>query len=249
MKNPRTVLARMAQFCLDTVLPPRCAASGEVVSAQGLVAPHVWKALDFISAPYCPCCGEPFAFAFEGDQLCEHCQEAPPPFASARSALLYNDAARALLLGFKHGDKTHAVQAFVPWLARAGEDALASSDALIPVPLHYWRMVKRRYNQAALIAQALSKQSNRPVLKDALQRRRYTPSQGHLSRHLRADNVQGAFYVPPKKRALITGKTLTVIDDVYTTGATVKECAKILLENGAAAVHILTVARVPAPQT
>lgn len=233
---------------IDTILPPRCAVSGEIVGAQGMSAPHVWKGFDFISAPQCECCGVPFDFAVEGKRRCAACLEAPPPYTTARSPLAYNDAARDLVLGFKHGDKTYAVQTFLPWLERAGADMLAGADALIPVPLHYWRMVKRRYNQAGIIAQALAHSAGVPVMKDVLARSRHTPSQGHLSRNLRSENVGGAFAVPSHKASKIAGKTLILIDDVYTTGATVKECTKILLENGAAAVHILTVARVILPQ-
>ena len=229
---------------VDMVLPPRCIITGDTVEAQGMIAPKAWAELDFISAPFCNACGFPFDFEADGDALCGPCVSERPIYESARAALKYNDSSRSLILGFKHGDKTHAVLAFVPWLRRVGEEMLAQADYLVPVPLHRWRLVARRYNQAALIAQALSKDCGVPVMLDALERVRATPSQGHLKAKDRLKNVKKAFAVNLKTQAAIKGKTIILIDDVHTTGATVEECTKILLKSGAAHVHVLTLARV-----
>lgn len=229
---------------IDTILPPRCVVTGEVVERQGMVAPSAWVGLDFIADPFCACCGFPFEFEVDTGSLCTSCLSHEPPFEIARSALKYNETSRSIILGFKHADKTHVVRAFVPWLKRAGGDMLADADFIMPVPLHYWRLVSRRYNQAGLIATSIGAASNVPVLLDGLARVRATPSQGHLTAKERHKNVKRAFAVNTAHKAKIKGKNIILIDDVYTTGATVKECAKVLRKAGAAKVSILTLARV-----
>jgi ComF family protein len=229
---------------VDAVLPPRCVITGDLVEKQGMVAPEAWAALDFIAAPFCISCGFPFEYETDAGSSCVECLGEAPPFTSARSALKYTDASRDMILGFKHADKTYAVRAFVPWMRRAGEAMLADADYIVPVPLHFWRLISRRYNQAALIAQALSKETGKEVLTEALLRTRATPSQGHLKAQERLKNVRRAFSINPRHKKQIEGKTIILIDDVYTTGATAKECTQALLKAGAAKVHVLTLARV-----
>jgi len=239
--------SKWASLCgqaVDWVLPPRCVVSGDPVDRQGMLAPQVWRDLQFISEPACVQCGYPFDFEVESGARCTECLENPPPFATARAPLKYDDIGRELILGFKAADKMHAVRAFMPWLAASGAHMLAEADYLVPVPLHRWRLLKRRYNQAAIIAQALSRHTGVPSLNAALQRTRYTPIQSRLEQNERAKNVRRAFAVYPRYASQIHGKTIILIDDVYTTGATVKECTKALLKSGAGKVHVLTVTRV-----
>lgn len=225
-------------------MPPRCVVTGDIVETQGTIAPAAWAGLDFIAAPLCDSCGRPFEIAVEAGALCGECLEDRPEFASARAALKYNDTSRDLILGFKHADKTHSVLSFVPWMRRAGTEMLERADYLVPVPLHRWRFIKRRYNQSALMACALSKETMLPCLPDALLRVRATPSQGHLKAQERHKNVRKAFALNPKYKNMIAGKNIVLIDDVYTTGATVRECTKELLKGGAGEVNVLTLARV-----
>ncbi len=229
---------------IDTILPPRCVGSGVIVDRQGMLAPKIWAGLDFIGEPQCAACGFPFDFEMEEGTLCGACLEDLPPFTKARSALKYNEASRGLVLGFKHGDKTHAVRTFVPWLKQAGAEILAQGGVLVPVPLHPFRLISRRYNQSALIAQALARETGLPLMVDGLRRVRATPSQGHLKVGERHANVKKAFAVNPNRARNLLGQTVIVVDDVYTTGATVKECAKTLLKGGVKAVYVLTLARV-----
>jgi len=231
---------------MDFVLPPRCLVTGDVVESSGMLAPGAWAGLSFITQPYCETCGFPFDFAVPGVQICLGCQANPPLYDTARSALRYDDASRPLLLGFKHGDKTHGVVTFVPWLQRAGADALNRADYIIPVPLHPLRLLRRRYNQAALLARAIAaeQKDGARYAADILKRTRATPVQGHLKRAQRAANVKGAFAVPQKWRAAVRSKNIVLVDDVLTTGATVNACAKVLRKAGAARIDVLTLARV-----
>lgn len=212
---------------------------------QGAISAKAWAELEFIATPYCEICGIPFEFqeAAIGDACCE-CSEKPKKYNRARAALIYNDTSRDLILGFKHGDKTHIAPTFVPWLLRSGQKLIDQSDVIVPVPLHYRRLITRRYNQAAIIAQTLAKTAKKPHLPMALKRIKATASQGHLKADERTQNVANAFQINQRYKAVIKDQTVLLIDDVYTTGATINECTKTLLEAGAAKVNVLTLARV-----
>ena len=235
---------------IDFIMPPRCIVTGDIVDAQGMTSPQAWSALNFIANPQCNRCGFPFDFddgqAKEGS-ICAGCLKEPPVFDKARSALVYDDASRNVILAFKHADQTLSVTSFIPWLNRAGSDILEKADYLVPVPLHRWRLLRRRFNQSGLVAQYLSKDTKISCLLDALLRTRATVTQGYLHANQRKKNVKNAFAVNPKHIERIKDKHLVLIDDVYTTGSTVSECTKVLLKAGAASVCILTVARVVKP--
>ncbi len=237
-------LRTTARRAVDIVLPPRCLGCGALVGDPGAVCPTCWGGIDFVTAPMCRCCGLPFDYDEGPEAICGDCARRPPPYGRARSVMIYNDASRRLVLAFKHADRTDAAPAWGEWLSRAGVDLLANADLLVPVPLHRWRLVARRYNQAALMAQALARRSAVPVCVDALRRIRATPSQGRMSRVQRQRNVAGAFAVRDSRRNDIENARIVLIDDVMTTGATLGACIRPLLHAGAANVDVLTLARV-----
>ncbi|NBB81767.1 MAG: ComF family protein, partial [Alphaproteobacteria bacterium] len=184
-----------ATAALDLVLPPRCLACHGAVARQGALCARCWSALQFLGEPQCVSCGLPFDFDPGEPSHCGSCLRKPPPFDRARAALAYDDGSRPLLLAFKHADRTHAAPPFGQWLARAAGDLLGDTELIVPVPLHRWRLVRRRYNQAALLAHALGRAGDLPVEADLLVRRRATPSQAGRSRLARQRNVRGAFAV------------------------------------------------------
>lgn len=236
------ILHKTASAALDWILPPLCPATGEAVDAHGMVAPAYWASLRFIRKPFCPQCATPFPFEMEGENLtCAACLDHPPAFRHARAALVYDDASRQLVLRFKHGDQLQAVRTLDPWMRAAGNDVLAAADLIMPVPLHRWRFLRRRYNQAALLAQWIGRAAGKPVSVDGLIRRKATPGQGHLTAKHRIANVKNAFALNPTVN--VSGKTILLIDDVMTTGATLNECAGVLLKAGATAVDVLVAAR------
>lgn len=243
IKPQADFLIRTLLRAVDTVLPPRCPVSGDIVEKQGMLSPQSWSALEFIIDPLCALCGVPFTYAASPGERCLECKEHPPLYTTARAALKYNDASRSLVLGFKHADKLFAVRTITPLLQKAGMEFLEETDILVPVPLHYWRILKRRYNQAAVMARDLGNVTNIPVLPNALRRIRATPSQGHKKAGDRRENVRGAFAINPQHRTRIDGRRVVLVDDVLTTGATADECADTLLKAGAASVHVLAVAR------
>jgi len=166
--------------------------------------------------------------------------EQEPAFDRARASLVYNDAGRGLILTFKHGDQLHAVHTFTPWLLRAGRDFVGSADMVAPVPLHRKRLWRRRYNQSALLAREIARKAGKIYTPALLSRKRNTAPQQGLTRRERKENVQSAFAVDGD----VAGKNVLLVDDVFTTGATLNECARALKSAGAARVDVLTIARV-----
>lgn len=190
----------------------------------------------------CARCGAPFDIDRGAAAQCGACLDHPPRFAAARAAMVYGGAARKVLLGFKHGDRQHLVKVMAPQIVRAGGGWLGPETLLVPVPLHRWRLWKRGFNQAALLALAAGRRSQTPVLVDALTRVRATTTSRGMGRRKRAANVRAAFRV--RDPACVRGRDIVLVDDVLTTGATADACARMLLRAGAKSVRVLTWARV-----
>lgn len=238
------ILRHMARMMLDTLFPPRCFACASIISEHGHLCAGCWQDVEFIAAPLCQRCGVPFPYDMGKNAQCMACLQTPPAFAMARSVFRYDDASRRLVTAYKYYDRTYATPMFSRWLQRAGVNLLAEADVLVPVPLHRWRLVRRRYNQSALLARELARQSSLPCLPAALQRTRHTAQQAGLNRKQRAENVMGAFTVPTRYQPQLAGKTVLLIDDVFTTGATLNACTHALLAVEVKAVYVLTLARV-----
>ena len=228
---------------LNLLFPPQCLTCRAMVPTHGTLCLPCWQQVQFITEPCCQCCGYPFDFAMGSEAMCAECLRERPPFARARSAIRYNDASRPLILRLKYQDQTYLARIYGPWLASAGRTLVESSDIIVPVPLHYWRFVRRRYNQSALLAQALARECALPVLVDALKRTRHTPPQAGLQRKDRLTNVKNAFVASKRGKAAIKGKTVLLVDDVMTTRATIDECTRALLKAGAQCVNIVTLGR------
>lgn len=248
LSRMRSRAETVGRLVLDALLPPRCLVTNAAVDRPGQLSPAAWQAVDFIDPPICACCGLPFEVDPGPDALCGACARTEPAYARARAVMRYDDGARPLVLRFKHADRTEAAPAFARWMARAGAVQIEACDLIVPVPLHRWRLLRRRYNQSALLAVQLGRLSGKPVAPDLLRRRRNTPSQGRLSRGQRQLNVRGAFAVAPGRASEAAGASILLIDDVLTTGATVEACARVLKRAGALRVEVLTLARAVRPQ-
>lgn len=230
---------------VDVALPPLCASCREPVGDAGVCA-ACWAKLSFIAPPYCERLGIPFTYDPGPGILSMEAIADPPAYHRARAAVRYDDIARTLVHAFKYGDRLDLAPTMGRWMATAGQPLLDEADALVPVPLHWRRQWARRFNQSALLAEIISKASAVPVTHGALKRVKATPQQVGLSQSARAQNVQGAFRVPPHGRAEIAGRRLILVDDVLTSGATMDACARALLRAGAAQVDALVFARVVA---
>jgi ComF family protein len=220
------------------------------VEAPGLLCGPCFGELTAAGEPCCLCCGVPFDLAWHAAEggLCQRCIDSPPPFEHARAALLYDNASRRLVLPFKHGDRIEFAAILARLMLRSGAGLLHQADVLVPVPLHRRRLFVRRYNQAALLAQALGSMTGRPVLVDALARVAATQNLDGKSAAERRDEVATAFAVRSRRVHELQGQRVLLIDDVMTSGATAGACSESLLTAGAAAVDVLVAARVPDPR-
>ncbi len=237
-------LGRLAGRVLDAVLPPQCPVCNTIVDSAGGLCGDCWQKVDFLGPPACSACGLPFDYDLGDGALCAACVRQRPPFERARAVMAYGDVSRALVLAFKHGDRTDTAPGLGRWLARAGQDLTIDADIIVPVPLHWTRLFQRRYNQAALLAHALGRETGINVVADLIQRRRRTRPQGRMGPAGRKRNLRGAFRIHPARGAGLKGKRVLLIDDVMTTGATASACSRVLMRGGAAFVDVLTLARV-----
>jgi ComF family protein len=231
---------------LGVALPQLCPACREPVEGSGLCA-SCWARLSFIAPPFCERLGTPFAFESGTGLLSLEAMANPPAYRRARAVLRYDDAAGQLVHALKYADRRDLAPMIGHWMATAGRELLADADLIVPVPLHWRRQWARRFNQSALLAEIIGKHSGRKVAHAAVRRVKATPQQVGLDKTARAQNVQGAFRVPPSGKAEIAGRKLVLIDDVLTTGATIDACARALLRGGAAHVDVLVFARVVTP--
>ena len=233
-------------LALGVALPQICAACREPVGGEGLCA-SCWSKLSFIAPPYCDRLGIPFPFDPGPGVLSMEAIADPPAYRRARAAVRFDDVARTLVHALKYGDRLDLAPMMGRWMANAGRTLTGDADLLVPVPLHWRRQWARRFNQSALLAEAIGKANAIEVSHRALKRIKATAQQVGLARSERAQNVQGAFRVPAEARIKVAGRRLVLIDDVLTTGATLEACAKALLRAGAAHVDVLVFARVVAP--
>lgn len=242
--------ASMGRTAADALFPPVAWDAGEPAGSSGLTADGFSRAT-FLEAPVCDGCGAGFEFdggAFAADR-CAACLAKPYAFQRARAACVYDDASRDLILKFKHGDRHEHGPLFARWISRAAADLIAEADAIAPVPLHPFRLIARRFNQAAEIARPLARMSRLAYLPDALVRAKRTDSQGGKSARGRRLNVRAAFSVTEAGRKAVKGRRILLIDDVLTTGATAEACTKALMASGARAVDLAVVARVRTART
>ena len=169
-----STLKSTARHFLDFILPLRCPISGELVDHHGALSPEVWNGLEFIETPYCKRCSQPFSYETDEPEnlFCGSCIQNPPHFDIACARLRYNDMSRTLLLKYKHGDQLHLARNFLPFLEQAATSFIDKVDIIAPVPLHPHRLLKRRYNQAAILAQKLASKKNLPYMPELLLRQK-----------------------------------------------------------------------------
>jgi ComF family protein len=232
------------RFILDVLLPPRCFVCRKTVYKENGLCSECFSQFHFLSNQCCPICGRPYTFPVENSKrlVCVKCLKNPPKLKRLKAVFAYDDFSKSIILSFKHGDRTDIAPYFGKLLYQYGKEILSECDYIIPVPLHWSRLLKRKYNQSSLIAKELEKISGKKCLYNNLKRIKQTPSQGHKTKKERFQNIKNALKVSNPEP--IKGKTIVLIDDVYTTGATLNECARVLLASGAKSVMGLVVARV-----
>ncbi|MCP5396834.1 MAG: ComF family protein [Sphingomonadaceae bacterium] len=229
---------------VDLVYPPRCPLCGGGTAKQGGLCSSCWEELEIPGEPSCAKCQRPFSGSqMDEGAICAPCLAEAPKHSGIAAATLYNDASRKLVLAFKHGHRI----ALAPMLSKLMLARLARYEGewlVVPVPLHRWRLWRRGYNQAALLAKEIAKGRGNDLLLDGLRRTKSTPSLGGLGKKARAQALAGAITVSPRHQAKLKGRNILLVDDVFTSGATSTSCVKALKRAGAQDVVIACFARV-----
>lgn len=238
-------LAQKASRLVASVLfPDTCLACRTHVAARGTLCPDCWGRLHFIAEPVCAVSGTPFQHEFGDNMVSAEALADPPPWRRARAAVLHDGIARQLVQRLKYGDQTELAPWMAKWMLRAGHPLVAESDIVVPIPLHPRRYLARRYNQSAELARAIAAESGLAFEPAALARIKATRQQVGLTAIQRQANVRGAFRVGNEAEIRVASRSVLLVDDVYTTGATISAATRALLRAGATQVDVLTFSRV-----
>ena len=236
------LLARASGALFDFVLPARCAGCGDVVGMPGEFCPECWGRIDWLGATGCTRCAIPLEGVEQG--VCLACETKPPLVECTVAAVKYDETTRALALKLKYGRRVGLAKVMGRAMAR---NLPSMPDALVaPVPLHRSRLWRRGFNQAGLLAREVAGHLDAELAADLLVRRRVTRPMVNMTVAQRERNVRGAMALRPGKD--VTGRTILLVDDVRTSGATLEACAKALLNAGAGRVEALLWARVVRPR-
>lgn len=233
------------QMLVELIYPPRCLGCGEMVESEFGLCPTCWRDTPFIGGLTCESCGTPLPGQGDGYRIdCDACMQDLRPWDAGRAALLYKGGARKLILALKHGDRTDIARPAGLWMARAARAIVKPGMVVVPVPLHWTRLVKRRYNQSALLAKAIAGELGLEFCPDLLIRSRRTPSLEGKTAEERAAILGGAIRPHPGRRDRIAGREVLLVDDVMTSGATLAATTRAAHAAGAARVCVITLARV-----
>ncbi|MDO5658495.1 MAG: ComF family protein [Paracoccus sp. (in: a-proteobacteria)] len=228
------------------VYPPQCLSCGDTVGDEGALCPACWPKCAFLNGLVCDCCGAGLPDggdmdAAGGKPLCDACLRVRRPWARGRAAVAYRDIGRSLPLALKHGGRADLGPALGLWVARAAAPLILPDMVVAPVPIHPRRLLKRGYNQAALLSSVVVREYGLAHAPAALRRIRHTPMQDHRRAAERIANLDGAIALSP--RADLAGRPVLLVDDVMTSGATLAACTQAIRAAGAGPVHVAILAR------
>ncbi len=233
------------QDLLHLIYPPQCLTCDARVTTDFGLCGACWRETPFVAGLVCNLCGTPLPGEESGtDEVCEDCLTIARPWSRGRAALLYRGNARHMVLALKHGDRLDLARPAADWMLRAAQPLLLPDMLVAPIPLHWLRLIKRRYNQSALLSRNIARLAGLDHCPDLLIRRKHTPSQDHRDRDARFANLQNAIAAHPKRGAQIAGRHILLVDDVLTSGATFSAAAEACIAQGATGVSVLALARV-----
>lgn len=232
------------ESALRVIYPPQCLMCDAFTSTDFALCGACWAETPFVIGLACDLCGAPLPGEDDGAPVhCDDCMRIARPWARGRAALEYRDLGRRVVLSLKHGDRTDLARPAGRWMAAAAAPLLSEDMVVVPVPLHWSRLLRRRYNQAALLARSLARETGRAVIPDLLMRRQRTAPLGGKSRDERFEHLGDAI-VPHARRAdRLDGRPVLLVDDVMTSGATLAASTEAAKMAGAARVCVLTLAR------
>lgn len=238
------MLQERLHSALRLIYPPRCSLCGGLVDSDFALCGSCWRDTPIISGTVCDKCGVPLpGESVGGVERCDACLSVARPWSRGYAALLYRDNARRMALSLKHGDRHDIVPIATTFMTRIFDADLPPDLLFVPVPLHWTRMLKRRFNQSALLAQAVAQRTGHDCCPDALIRRRQTPSLEGLGTDARYDVLKSAIVPHPKRGAVLEGRPVMIVDDVMTSGATLSAATEACLQAKARDVQVLVLAR------
>ena len=239
-------VARAAfQTVLETVFPPHCLSCQGMVSQVGGLCPDCWREAHFIDGMICDKCGVPLpGESSDTAELCDDCMTIARPWAHGRAVFVYKGTGRKLVLGLKHADRQDIAPVAGKWMVRASEEVLTPDMIVAPIPLHWIRFWRRRYNQSALLAREIARQCGLTYAPDLLKRKKYTRSLDGLSRDDRFALMQSRISISPRYANEISGRDVLIVDDVMTSGATLAAASEACYVAGARQICIVALARV-----
>lgn len=237
-------LRGIVQTSIRLLYPPTCLTCDTMVETEGGLCGPCWRETPFIDGAVCGGCGAPLvAGPVTDDVLCDDCLRVRRPWAAGRSALVYRDNGRRLVLGLKHGDRMEVARPATRWMARAARGMVTPDMVVVPVPLHWLRRIKRRYNQSALLGRALAREIGLTFCADMLERPRATPPLDGMSPDKRHETLEQALSINTRRQDDLQGRPVLLIDDVMTSGATLSAATGVLQAAGSGPVSVLTLAR------
>lgn len=235
-------IRQIGKFIFNIFLPNVCVLCRCPCDDGGAFCSSCWNEIEFLKEPLCNICGTKLDFLDDDFKTCIHCLEQSPSYKKHRSLMIYNQKTSPIILRLKHSDEQHIAAKMIPLLEACGKDLINACDFIAMVPIHWIKLFFRQYNQSALLAQKIATNAKKPFVANLLSKKKYTSSQQGKTYKQRYKNVKNSFIV--NQNMDIREKNILLVDDVYTTGATVNACANELIQAGAKNVFVLTLAKV-----
>jgi ComF family protein len=232
----------MLNFLIELLFPAKCAICNSYASKSDICS-ECWSKFTFITKPCCSICSYPFAFEEDKNAICGYCIINKPNYDRAISVLKYDAYSKNLIHKFKYEDQLQILNYFVRLMINIGKEVIEQADVIVPVAMHKYKLLKRGYNQAALLAMKIAQKEKKKYLPKLLLKVKNITAQADLKKEQRLKNVQNAFKLNSEYAEAIKGKRVLLIDDVITTGATISECCKVIAKAKPAKIFILTIAK------